>query len=153
MADTSAAKVADAIISFCNKHGDLVTNLRLQKLLYYTQAWYLALPEFDRPLFDDRFEAWVHGPAQPATYGDFKCFGYQAINRAPTKVDVSLTIAKHVENVMQAYGPFSAFQLEQLTHSEAPWLEARTGLAPDEPSHNVINTETMKRYYRARLNG
>ena len=152
MADATAAQVADAIILFCNKHGDLITNLRLQKLLFYTQAWYLALPEFDRPLFDDRIEAWIHGPAQPATYGRFKEFGYGPIKLEHTCSPVlSLSIAKHLENVMAAYGHFTAFQLEQMTHAEQPWLEARAGLAPDQPSSNIISHETMKRYYRARL--
>ncbi len=151
MAESTAQQIADAIILFCNKHGDLITNLRLQKLLYYCQAWYLALPDSDRPLFDDRIEAWIHGPAQPATYGRFKEFGHGQIVSDPATPLLKLHVAKHIENVMDAYGPFSAFQLERLTHTEWPWLEARGGLAPDEPSNNIIQHETMKQYYRERL--
>ncbi len=45
MRDITAAIVADRIINFCHNHGDLITNLKLQRLLYYAQAWYLALHE------------------------------------------------------------------------------------------------------------
>ena len=55
----SANQVAQNIIGFSHEHGDPISNLKLQKLLYYAQAWYLAL--YDVPLFDDPIEAWVHG--------------------------------------------------------------------------------------------
>ena len=60
MAEVSARQVAQFMISFSHEHGDPISNLKLQKLLYYAQAWFLALQ--DKPLFDERIEAWAHGP-------------------------------------------------------------------------------------------
>src|SRR5689334_14747494 len=57
--------------------GDTISNLKLQKLCYYAQAWSLALD--GKPLFGERIEAWAHGPAIPALYGRFKKYGFQAI--------------------------------------------------------------------------
>lgn len=153
MSETTVDQVADAIIAYCNKHGDLISNLRLQKLLYYAQAWHLALPELDRPLFDAPLEAWVHGPVHPATYGRFKEFGFKPIDYDPGMLAVSTGVLRHVENVMDAYGGFGASELERMTHAEEPWLEARGDLPPDESSSNRISTDTMKAYYRRRLDG
>lgn len=73
MAELAAKRVADYIIAFAHEHGDPVSNLKLQKLLYYAQAWHLAL--HDNPLFDERIEASVHGPAVPPVYGALQGVG------------------------------------------------------------------------------
>lgn len=90
MAENTARQVADYVIAFLAEHGDPTTNLKLQKLLYYSQAWYLAL--YDLPLFDDRIEAWVHGPVVPPVYGAFKGKEWQpivpmAMPKLPEKAD------------------------------------------------------------------
>lgn len=146
MTDTSAHKVADHIIRMCHDSGDLITNLKLQKLLYYAQAWRLALR--DRPLFDDKLEAWVHGPAVPSVYGRFKNFRWDPISLEPDDPHLSREIAAHLDEVMAVYGIETAYALEMMTHREAPWLEARGDLPPDQPSHAVISHESMKRFYR-----
>ena len=69
MAATTAERVADYIIRSAHESGELITNLKLQKLVYYAQAWHLAL--FDEPLFDDPIEAWVHGPVVSSLYSKF----------------------------------------------------------------------------------
>ena len=57
-AEVDAQEVADFFIKFSNEHGDNLTNLKLQKLLYFAQAWYLVF--YKRPLFDNEIQAWVH---------------------------------------------------------------------------------------------
>ena len=79
----TARQVANYIISFFQKKQEPITNLKLQKLLYYVQAWYLAL--YDEPLFDDKLEAWVHGASQPQVYSQFKQFLW---NRLPRQCNV-----------------------------------------------------------------
>ena len=145
---TSAHTVADFVIAFSHEHGDPVSNLKLQKLLYYTQAWFLAL--YDRPLFDERIEAWVHGPAVPPVYGNFKEWTWQPITREVNYPDLpNEQIASHLSEVMDVYGELTAYQPEKLTHSEDPWKNARKGLPPDALSHEIISHDDMKRYYRA----
>ena len=150
MLTTSALNVAYFFLGFCNKHGDLITNLKLQKLVYYAQAWYLAFN--DKPLFDDPIEAWVHGPVVPTLYETFKEFGRRPIDITVEKIDVPFGVMKHLTEVFGTYGKFSAFDLETLTHSELPWINARQGLPPDAPSNNRISLDDMKAFYRGLLN-
>ncbi|HUQ90268.1 MAG TPA: type II toxin-antitoxin system antitoxin SocA domain-containing protein [Bryobacteraceae bacterium] len=144
-----ARRVADVILSAARDREMEITNLKLQKLLYYSQAWYLVFE--DSPLFSERLEAWVHGPVVPNVFGEFKSYRWNAIDTAVAIEDVDPEIVGHVCEVMDAYGKFTATQLERLTHSEEPWKEARGGLPQDEPSRNVINLATMKRFYSAAL--
>ncbi len=149
MTKPTAKQVANAIIDFCNKHGDFISNLKLQKLIYYAQAWYLAL--YNKPLFDEPLEAWVHGPVQPAVYRRFKSCGYHPIGLPKPAVTLSVKVVKHIEEIMKVYGGLSAFVLERHVHSEKPWRIARGDLPPDKPSHSVISTDEMRKFYRAKL--
>jgi uncharacterized phage-associated protein len=154
MAETSAQRLADFILFSACKREILITNLKLQKLLYYSQAWYLAIA--DRPLFDERIEAWVHGPVVPPVFGSFKQFRARPISAIPIDgtIEAGLKdrpISDHVREILDIYAGFTGGQLESLTHKEAPWLEARNGLAPDEPSNNVITLKSMTAFFRAQL--
>lgn len=144
----TASQIADATIAFCNDHGDLITNLKLQKLLYYVQAWHLAL--HSKPLFSDKFEAWVHGPAIPSIYGKFKKFGFQ-----PVQCDGAKTLDTHTQNhlaeVIKVYGGMTAYELERLTHSKDPWIKARKGLPADASSHNKISEVDMQHFYASKM--
>lgn len=108
------------------------------------------------PLFDDRIEAWVHGPVVPPVFGRFKHFRWNPI--ADFQRDVLLEgghqgrpIQAHVEEVLNVYGDLNGPQLEALTHQESPWRQARAGLPNDAPSDQVISLEVMKSYYREKL--
>ena len=65
--------------------GDTISNLKLQKLCFYAQAWALALR--DRALFENECEAWAHGPVVPELYDRFKHNGWQAIDPTDLKTD------------------------------------------------------------------
>lgn len=142
-----AQEVAETIIDLSRKRmiSDL-TNLKLQKLLYYSQAWYLALE--DVSLFSEDIEAWIHGPVVPRVFGTFKEYRWSVIDR-PVNPLIDEAVVRHLNDVLVAYGKFGATDLERLTHSEQPWIYARRGLAPDEPSRNVISTNHMKSFYRS----
>jgi len=73
-----ALTIAKHILKICADHGDNLTNLKLQKLLYYSQAWYLALN--DETLFSDDIEAWVHGPVVSSVYQEYKKYRYHDID-------------------------------------------------------------------------
>jgi uncharacterized phage-associated protein len=141
-----AMTVAHAFVSFCNEHGDLVTNLKLQKLLYYAQGWYLALR--GETLFPEQLEAWVHGPVCKEVYQECKIFGHKPIIWEDDLNSFSAELVEHVKDVWEAYGQFSAFDLEQLTHQETPWKEARKGLASDAPSTNAIDLGVMEKFFK-----
>lgn len=146
----TAHVIADAIIEFCNRHGDPVTNLKLQKLLYYSQAWHLA--RFGTPLFPERLVAWVNGPAQPEIYSNFTSFGHLPIDRGFGTWALPKKVASHIQDVMIAYGHLSAFDLERLACQEDPWKKARGGREPDAPSDTPISMDAMRAFYKSRLN-
>jgi uncharacterized phage-associated protein len=156
MAETTARRVADLILSLANRRGMEMTNLKLQKLLYYAQAWHLAV--LDKPLFPERIEAWIHGPVVPPVFGDFKHYRWNPIDSTPADVaieagDPRWPISECVREVLDAYGGFSGPQLEAMTHQEDPWKEARKGIPSDTPSTSVISHEAMIRFYRPQLTG
>ena len=132
--------------------GDLITHLKLQKLVYYAQAWHLALNN-GSTLFEDDFEAWAHGPVCPPLYDRFSSLGFNAIPINAAMDDGSkLNGAKeHLEDVWNVYGKFSAKALERMTHSEEPWIEARGEAGPMDRSNAVISRKTMQLYYAKKL--
>lgn len=148
----TANEVADYIICKMRESGDLITNLQLQKLVYYAQAWFLALYD-DGPLFEEPIQAWVHGPAQPKLYGRFKKYGWRPITEEIDSPKLSRRECAHIKEVLKVYGGFTATQLEILTHSEAPWQEARAGVPECKGSAAVISHDSMRRFYRSRMNG
>jgi len=154
MPQVTSQNIADYFIALSNEVQDLTTNLKLQKLVYYTQAWHLAA--FDEPIFSDEFQAWVHGPVIPSLYHKYKDFGYKPIiEDKPPVNEVRQTLPENVQeildDVVEEYFGRTAYELEKLTHSEDPWITARGGIPDNEPSHTVISKELMKNYYQPQL--
>ena len=145
--------VADFFIALSNVTGNLISNLKLQKLVYYADAWHLA--NHGVSIIQEDFQAWVHGPVIPALYGEYKHFSWQPIERSDLDEKAYASIRNNLEQktvmlldaVADSYFGLSAYELEKMTHSELPWRAARNGLADDEPSDNVISKEIMKDYY------
>jgi len=120
--------------------GELISNLKLQKLVYYAQGFHLAM--MDSPLFADSIEAWAHGPVVPSLYHAYKEYGAGAI---PVPVDfdpdiIDSSTSALLDEVYSVFGQFSAWKLRNMTHDEPPWIEAFKG-------DGVISTVTMKKYF------
>ena len=143
----SCFDIADYFIWIANETGSFVSNLKLQKLVYYAQAWHIAL--HGSPLFEEDFEAWVHGPVIPSLYQKYKSFGWQPINKDATP-ELPNQVVQFLDEVAGEYFACDAYELEQMTHAEDPWHWARGDLAPDEPSNEVIKKDWMKEFYGAR---
>ncbi|MBD2771470.1 Panacea domain-containing protein [Iningainema tapete] len=141
--------VADFFIHLANETGSYISNLKLQKLVYYAQAWYLAI--YGTPLFEEDFEAWVHGPVIPALYREYKSFGWQPILKDVQKPELSENIAHFLNEVAEVYFACDAYELERMTHQEDPWIKARDGLSMDAPCNAIISKESMREYYKARV--
>jgi uncharacterized phage-associated protein len=99
--------------------GDSITNLKLQKLVYYAQAWSVTL--LGRPLFFEAVEAWAHGPVVDVVYQEYKGHGYDGLPRSRRKPRFEPEERVVLEDVLAVYGEHSAKFLEALTHSEGPW--------------------------------
>ena len=130
-------------------HKQPMSHKKLQKLCYYYKAWGLALYDYD-PLPDAVFQAWVHGPVNPALYRKYKHYYWSDIPMHNS--DNSNLFNNHelelLESVWFTYGNISANALEVQTRSETPWRTARHEANEFETSTNVISNEDMKTFYR-----
>lgn len=136
--------VRDVAHWFLNK--EPMTPKKLQKMCYYAQAWYCALYGGE-PLFGDEIQAWVHGPVVVSLYHAYKEYRW---NKIP-KVAIAPSFCKKTLNVLNAvwetYHSFTGNQLEELTHSEDPWKNARGKLQPWEDCTTPISCAAMRKYY------
>lgn len=142
----TALQVADWFRGAVDRQaGDSLTHLKLQKLVYYAQAWSLAL--LGRPLFHEDLRAWAHGPVSLSVWHEFKEHGWEALPPPDETPQFDDEATELLRDVLRSYGEHSAKKLEDLTHSEEPWLHARGDLPPEAKSSAIISKEHMKRFY------
>lgn len=128
-----------------------MTHKKLQKLCYYAQAWSLALRSSEI-MEDVPFEAWVHGPVNPELWRECRDFGWNSIDKDFLSDKANSIDEKDVElleSVWETYGHLYGSQLETLTHTEPPWINARGDVDAFCPSNTVISCNDMKNYYRS----
>lgn len=138
----SAMNVAEYILNIANKDGDLISNLKLQKLLYYAQAWYLV--NYGTPLFKEPIEAWELGPVVKEVYSQYKKFKAAPITYQSTNLESDIFTKKQIRYLDEFYDVFSKFtahELVNMTHNEAPWKEAF------ENKEKEITLNAMRQYY------
>jgi putative zinc finger/helix-turn-helix YgiT family protein len=143
---TDTKKVADYILHIAAGVGEAITPMKLQKLLYYADGYCLAF--YDKPLINERFKAWPHGPVVESVYKEYKETGNQSISKDPGRGNLHPEIQLHIREIMRVYGGYSASELRNMTHQEEPWKNARGNLREDEPSNQEISKEDMKIYFR-----
>ena len=148
--------VCDYTIIRLDEAGESLSHLKLQKLLYYVQAWHLAI--FAGALFDGRFQAWIHGPVNRDVYDRFRdtksLYASIAIGdvRPQFRTDnLQRDAIQHIDEVLEAYAGFSGSELEDMTHREDPWIVARRGVSPSARCEREIDEQIMAEYYRARI--
>lgn len=146
MAEISINQTADYFLRKSHEVGECLTNLKLQKLVYYAQAWYLAI--YDKELFDAEFEAWIHGPVNRDLYFRFKKYLWQPITEDIEIPKLSKLIKEYLDEVFDVFGGISAYELERMTHNETPWIEARNGIPHDRKCSTPISQKTMKEFYK-----
>ncbi len=129
-------------------HGKM-SAMKLQKLVYYSQAWSLVWDE--KPIFKERVLAWANGPVVRELYDWHK--GRFNISTPPSGDIRNLSDEEKetIEVVVEYYGKKSAAQLSALTHRERPWKEAREGLPEDARSNREISHSAMAEYYSGLL--
>ncbi|GGK28991.1 Panacea domain-containing protein [Salinarimonas ramus] len=127
--------------------GDAITHLKAQKLVYYAQGW--ALAHLGRPLFAEDLQAWAHGPVAPSVFEHFRPHGYDALPSQRITRRIVGDAAALLQGVHARYGIYSAKRLEAMTHEEAPWRDARGGLAPDARSAAIIPKSAMRAWFEA----
>ena len=139
------ANVLDVAAHILRKQSP-ISAMKLQKLVYYAQAWSLVWD--GKALFRNRIEAWAYGPVCPALYGAHR--QRFEVRRGDIKGDPKkLTRDERdtVNAVLSHYGPKTPLWLSELTHREAPWCGAREGLAAGQPGKREITHVAMAEYY------
>ena len=141
MNNITAKYIADYLLTFSDPDiGDIISNMKLQKVVYYAQGFHLALNNV--PLFDEAIVAWEHGPVVESVYHEYKKHGSSAI---PVPENLDDTILNNdqkdlLKEVYEVYGQFSAWKLRNMTHSELPWLKT--------PRNEEIDIDLMKSFFK-----
>ena len=123
--------------------GDLISNLKLQKLVYYAQGINLALS--GHPLFPEALEAWIHGPVVPILFHNYESYEQGAIP-PPRDMDFSIydtQTRELLDEVYTVFGQFSAWKLYKMTHEELPWKNTPVG--------HEISFSTMRDYFKTQV--
>lgn len=138
------ATVHDVAAYIVDRKGPM-TAMKLQKLIYYCQAWHLVWDE--QALFMERIEAWANGPVVYELFDKHR--GRFTVEAWPWGDPTALEQNERetVDAVLRDYGDLDARKLSHLTHSEAPWRNARGGRGPSEWGRDEISLGAMHDYY------
>ncbi|MFQ6793242.1 MAG: Panacea domain-containing protein [Thomasclavelia sp.] len=158
----SAIDVARYLINKCNDLDISISNLKLQKLLYFSQGFSLALT--DQPLFEEEIEPWDFGPVVPVVYREYKMFGANDIPKIETyfnkdfdsddflrEISFDKNIFSNVQKaimdtIVEQFGRYSANSLVTITHRQSPWINSYK-------KRKIISKESIGDYFRELLKG
>lgn len=137
-----ALDIANKIISKTDlEHGDTISNLKLQKMMYYQQGFHLAY--FGTPLFDEDIVAWQYGPVVPSVYKEYKSFESNSISTSKEGISLSDDEEELFNNVYEEYNRFSAVALMKMTHEESPWKTTEI--------NSVISRDKMMAFFKTQI--
>lgn len=156
-------EVCRHIINFCNEKEYSISNLKLQKILYFVQAFFLISFNGERKCFNEKIEAWDFGPVVQEAYHEFKQYGsgnipaiksyldyddvddIWSMKRVPFKDNIiTQNDKKLIDDVVEQFANYSATSLVSLTHNQAPWVNAY------EPhKNNEITKESIMEYFNS----
>jgi uncharacterized phage-associated protein len=136
----TAYEVAKYFVSLVDEDaGDSISNLKVQKLLYYAQGFHLAV--YEKPLFPEAVKAWAHGPVVPQVYHEYKQYGAGSIPVERVDLEAySPEVRELLDEVWAVYGQFTASKLEGMTHQEPPWM--------DTPQSEAISHASMTTFFK-----
>lgn len=140
MANYDAIDVAKYVINHEIDMSRNISNLRLQKLLYFVQAKFLC--EVGEPCFVDDIEAWQFGPVVPSVYYAFKSYAGLDIFDRQFGGNISAKDSAIINNIIDYCASYPTFQLVEITHAQLPWINARRNIMS-----NIITQESIKNYF------
>ena len=125
---------------------------KVQKLTYYAYCWYLVINNLDENnintrLFEEHPEAWIHGPVFYNLYDEMT---YRREDFYRRTINLREETVNFLDNIISLYGEFTGNQLEVMTHSERPWLNAREGILPRERSRMLLDDRVIYNFYNNR---
>ncbi len=149
-------QLANCVLTYFSQNDLKISPLKLQKMIYFIQAWHIAY--FNKEsLIVDTPQAWVNGPVYKRLYDKYKNDYYSKDNIVTTirvninNLDLEFKQKELISAVLDRYSILDESKLVLLTHSDAPWNEAREGLQAFEPSSNPITIEMMYKFYSSKI--
>lgn len=139
----SAIDVSRYIIWYCKRNGYSISNLKLQKILYFVQADFLV--SLGIPCFEEEIEAWDFGPVVSDVYHEFKIYGNSNIPSSECQNAEILILKKDrevIEEMVDQCVRYSASALVEITHNQAPWNDVY-----EKYCNNTISKESIKEYF------
>ena len=117
-----------------------ISNLKLQKVLYLAQAYYLS--KLNKPLFSDSIEAWKYGPVVPGVYHLYKSNKNTPIIDTKDRSKLSPKDKNVLDRIWDSFGGYSAGKLVDITHADTPWKNAFSSQS------RVISNNAIRNYYK-----
>jgi len=137
-----ASQIAKAFLKLSQPEaGDAITNLKLQKLLYYAQGFHIAI--HNKPLFKENLLAWEHGPVVKEVYGIYSGFSSESIPVPEEKIVLTKKEQELVSSVWKVYGQFSAWRLREMSHNESPWISTER--------NKIISHKKLSDFFKTQL--
>lgn len=134
--------ICSYVINYCNSKGYSISNLKLQKLLYFIQAYFLVTTS--RPCFKETIEAWDFGPVVPKAYREYKLFGNANIPDVSARIGINRDDEERIQTVVDACSEFSSTDLVRVTQNQEPWKRAYFPGAQKE-----ITQQSIREYFSA----
>ncbi|MDT7931421.1 Panacea domain-containing protein [Clostridium perfringens] len=136
-----AIEIAKYIINKCIEWNRPISNLQLQKILYYVQGEYIKSTGGEE-LFNDRIEAWTYGPVVPSVYYEFNVFSSSNINLLYDVKEIEDRVREIIDPVIESKSLLSAWKLVENTHKEMPWMSSY-----EEGRNNTIEIDVMRKFF------
>jgi uncharacterized phage-associated protein len=138
---TTASDVAKYLLAKADEEDELLTHLKLQKLLYYVQGFHLAIR--GKCLFPEPILAWAHGPVVREVWNEYRDFENKTIPPPDAVPEIPPKKAALVDEVWRVYGQFTAWRLRQMSHDTAPWGETER--------NEAISHKSMTQFFKTQL--
>ena len=158
-----AIKIANYFIEKALEENHRLTPMKLQKLVYFAHGWYLA--KADRPLIDEKIEAWQFGPVIPSLYRKTKQFGNSNITELLQEFTFDFSrltpqlsiedefIKSYLDTIWKVYSKHTAYQLSNSTHlPDTPWSNVAARFNHQIPKNQDIENEDIQAYFKGLLN-
>ena len=145
----STNTIAERISIYMISSGYEITNLFLQKLLYYLKGFGYVF--YQKDILNMSCEAWVNGPVFPMIYDKYKGFGKEILSCENMEFDLNSLLSEEektlVDYVLNIFGKYNGWTLREFTHKERPWQSARVGFEENERCTNEISDEVIRTYF------
>lgn len=148
-----ASTIASYFLELAKENGQLITHMRLQKLVFFAHAWNLALRNYS--LLDEDVQAWETGLVIASIYGEYRSFGKREITHhcySPQKLAAlskDKTTVALLDEVWRVYRAYSDFKLLEMTHlPNSPWKQARANSTKPKVA---VPDEIIREYYQDHL--